>query len=323
MKPRTSPTVPNAPLVRLGQGEYTRDIHPDDLDRSNIEHDEQLDLRFLTREPAEVYHAKAKDNLSSHWLAEFRRCPLLYRRKRLGLIPRRESTAFLVGQAAHVLILEGRERYEAEFAVGGPINPKTEKPYGPTTKAFAEWAERIGKPVLSDDQAAVIEQMAASVKAHIFARELLATGIAEGVVRREYGGHPCQIRLDWINPIEGRGLVDLKTTDNLNSFEDSIDTYGYVYQLAFYRSVVGEAIGRTLPVHIIAVEKREPFRCGVWVIDESLLDQAQHENEQAMAELEACQQRGLWPTRYESLRKFDRNTNTEPNPAPAPQHKGD
>ena len=226
-----------------------------------------------------------------------------------------------------MLILEGRERFEAEFAVGGPINPKTEKPYGPTTKAFAEWAQRIGKPVLSDDQAAVIEQMAASVKGHIFARELLIKGQAEGVVRRKYGGHPCQIRLDWLNPIEGRGLVDLKTTDNLDSFEGSIDTFGYVYQLAFYRSVIGEAIGRTLPVHIIAVEKREPFRCGVWVIDDSLLDQAQHENERAMAELASCQDRGRWPTRYESLRKFDRHTNTsskpEPNPAPAPQLKGD
>ena len=92
----------------------------------------------LTIEPAEVYHAKAKDNLSSHQLADYRKCPLLYHRKRLGLIPQKDSTAYLVGRAAHTLILEGRERFEAEYAVGGPINPKTEKPYGPTTKAFAE-----------------------------------------------------------------------------------------------------------------------------------------------------------------------------------------
>jgi len=318
-----TPTSPTAPLVRLGQGEYTRDIHLDHLDDSL----DQLDLGFLTREPADVYHAKAKDNLSSHWLAEFRRCPLLYHRKGLGLIPRRDSTAFLVGQAAHVLILEGRERYDAEFAVGGPINPKTEKPFGPTTKAFSEWAQKIGKPVLSDDQAAVIEQMAASVKGHIFARELLSVGQAEGVVRRAYAGHACQVRLDWINPIEGRGIVDLKTTDNLDSFEESIDNFGYVHQLAFYRAVVAEAIGRELPVHIIAVEKREPYRCGVWVIDASLLDEAQHDNERAMVELASCQQRGRWPTRFESLRKFDRHTNTSskqaPVPTPAHQHKGD
>ena len=296
------------PLVRLGQGDFTRDIHPEDLamPARTSEHDEQLDLRILTREPADVYHAKAKDYLSSHWLAEFRRCPLLYHRKRLGLVPRRESAAFLVGQAAHVLILEGRERYDAEFAVGGPINPKTGKPFGPATKAFAEWTERIGKPVLSDDQAALIEQMAASVKAHIFARELLAVGRAEGVVRRAYAGHQCQIRLDWINPVEGRGLVDLKTTDDLDSFEFSIRAYGYVHQLAFYRALVAEATGHTLPVHIVAVEKREPFRCGVWVICPKALDTAQRDNEKAMAELSECERRDHWPTGFESLRKFDR-----------------
>lgn len=297
-----------SPLVRLGQGDFTHDIHPEDLAMPvrTSEHDEQLDLRFLTREPADVYHAKAKGNLSSHWLAEFRRCPLLYHRKRLELIPRRESTAFLVGRAAHALILEGRERYEAEFAVGGPINPETDKPFGPATKAFAEWAEPIGKPVLSDDQAALIEQMAASVKVHIFARELLAVGQAEGVVRHVYAGHPCQVRLDWINPIAGRGIVDLKTTDDLDSFEFSIRAYGYVHQLAFYRALVAEAIGRTLSVHIVAVEKREPFRCGVWVICPKVLDAAQRDNEIAMAELGECERRAHWPTGFESLRQFDR-----------------
>lgn len=33
-------------------------------------------LNFLMREPAEVYHARAKDCLTSHTLSEFRRCPL-------------------------------------------------------------------------------------------------------------------------------------------------------------------------------------------------------------------------------------------------------
>ena len=61
----------HTPLVRLGQGDFTRDISPEDLamPARTPDHAEQLNLRFLTREPAEVYHAKAKDNLSSHWLA--------------------------------------------------------------------------------------------------------------------------------------------------------------------------------------------------------------------------------------------------------------
>ncbi|MCL4743702.1 MAG: PD-(D/E)XK nuclease-like domain-containing protein [Phycisphaerales bacterium] len=264
-----------------------------------------IDLRFLHREPAEVYHAKATSHLSSHSLADFRRCPLLFRRKELGLTTERDTEAYLVGRAAHVLMLEGRQRFEAEFAVGGPVNPKTGKPFGSGTKAFAEWAVHIGKPVLADDQAALVEQMAASVREHMFARELLDDGVAEGVVRCEYAGHACQARIDWINPVDGRGLVDLKTCDRLDSFELDISAFGYVHQLAFYRALVGIASGEELPVHIIAVEKREPFRCGVWQLSERALEQARRENEQAMSELARCRATGVWPTRFESMRLLD------------------
>lgn len=266
-----------------------------------------LDLRFLVREPADAYHARRSGHLTSHRLADFRRCPLLFRRKELGLVPERDSHAFAVGRAAHVLILEGRERYEREFAVGGPVNPKTGQPFGSSTKAFAEWAEKCGKPVIADDDAALVEQMAAGVEAHMFASELLTDGVAEGVVRCEHHGVPCQARIDWINPVHGRGIVDLKTTDRLDGFEADASAYGYVHQLAFYRSLVAEACGVTLPVHLIAVEKREPYRCGVWQIAAHRLDAAAEDNDRAVIDLVRCREFGAWPTGFESIRLFDRD----------------
>jgi len=299
------------PLVRLGQGDYQRDIHPEDLLRPRKTRpgaDATLDLSFLIREPADVYHAKANRNLSSHALADFRRCPLLYHNKKLGLIRDGDGAALLLGRATHTLVLEGRCRYEADFAVGGPINPKTGQPYGDRTKAFAEWADRIGKPVLSDGFAALVEMMAASVKSHLFAQELLADGVAEGVMRCAYHGHPCQVRCDWINPIRGRGLVDLKTCENIDRFEQDFERFGYAHQLAFYRAVIQRVAGVQLPVHVIAVEShKEEFwlqgwhRCGVWAIDGALLDRAQAENEAAMDELARCNDTGIWPTRFESI----------------------
>jgi len=263
-------------------------------------------LRHLIREPADVYHAKSRDLLTAHGLAEFRRCPLLYRKKELGLVPERDTTAYLIGRAAHALILEGRERYQREFAVGGPINPKTGQPFGSQTKAFAEWAEKQNKPVLSDWQAVLVEQMAAAVKGHAVAVGLLADGVAEGVVRAEYAGHRCQARIDWINPVEDRGIVDLKTADEIDTFELSMRAFGYLHQVAFYRALIAAVSGRVMPVHIVAVEKREPFRCGVWRIAPQVLDQAQRENEEAMADLRRCRQTGDWFTRYESLRVVER-----------------
>jgi hypothetical protein len=261
--------------------------------------------RFLQREPAEVYHAKGAEYLSSHALAEFRADPLLYRKKRLGLVVDRDRPAFALGRAAHTLILEGRDAFQAQYIVGGPVNPKTGQHYGAGTKAWQEWAERICKPVLTDGEAALVDSMNAAVRSHIFAAELLAEGVAERVARGEYAGHKCQARIDWINPRLGRGIVDLKTCDNLSTFEFDIRAYGYVHQLAFYRALIAIVTGLVLPVHIVAVEKREPFRCGLWLIHAKALDKAQAENEQAMQDLARCIEGDVWPTGYESIRLFE------------------
>ena len=171
--------------------------------------DLNIDLSIFEVEPADEYHRKADRYLSSHQLLEFMACPWLYRKKQLGLIVDQDTPALLLGRAAHARILEGRDAYEAQFALGGPINPKTNKPFGSTTKAFAEWAETQGKPVLSHENVDLIEQMASGVAMNSEAVDLLLYGRSEGVLRTQYCDTPCQIRLDWVHP--HRGIVDLKT----------------------------------------------------------------------------------------------------------------
>ena len=260
-------------------------------------------VQDLIREPADVYHAKAGEYLSSHLLAEFRRNPLLFHKKELGLVQDQDRPAYVLGRAAHVLILEGREAYEQAYAFGGPINPKTGQPFGSRTKTFQDWAEAKGKPVLDDDQAALIESLSASVLVHKHAAALLADGVAEGVIRAEYCGVPCQARLDWLNPESG--IVDLKTCDNLDWLQMDARTYGYAYQLAFYRSLAAEITHQRLPVYMIAVEKREPLRTGVWRMSEEVLGLAQKENEEAIARLIACREKDEWLTGYEDIRTYD------------------
>jgi len=268
-------------------------------------HDDlQIDLNILAAESAEGYHAKAADFLSSHQLMDFMKCPWLHCKKRLGLIEDKDSPAYLVGRAAHSRILEGRDVYEASFALGGPINPKTDKPYGANTKAFAEWREMQGKPVLSHDQIELIEQMASGVAMNSEAVDLLLYGRSEGVVRAEYCGTPCQIRIDWVHP--HRGIVDFKTCDDLTWFEADARRFGYHRQVAFYRVVLAQPLdGLLVPVYLIAVEKKEPFRCGVWRVGDDTLAIAQQENEAAIRRLVACRERDYWPTGYEEVRMLD------------------
>lgn len=263
-----------------------------------------IDLNVLACEPAEEYHTKAGEYLSSHQLLDFMRCPWLYQKKVLGLIEDRDSPAYLIGRAAHVRILEGAGEYEQQFALGGPINPKTGRPFGSGTKAFAEWSETQGKPVLSHEQVELVERMASGVAMNDEAVDLLLYGRAEGVVRAEYCGTPCQIRIDWTHP--HRGIVDLKTCDDLTWFEADARRYGYHRQLAFYRAVLACVLDGVLaPVHIVAIEKKEPFRCGVWRISDDTLTIAQRENEAAIRRLKACRDADEWPTGYEEIRLLD------------------
>jgi hypothetical protein len=261
---------------------------------------------FITHESAETYRAKAGEYLTSHRLADFRKSPLLYHWKRQGLAKDEDRPAYQIGRAGHVLILEGRERFEQEYEIGGPINPRTGLPFGAGTKAFTEWAEAQGKPVLTAEQAQLVEHMHAGVMAHDLARRMLADGVAEGVVRCIYRGVASQIRIDWYS--SQFGIVDLKTADDLTWFESDARRFGYAHQLAFYRAVFATAATKSpldVPVHLIAVEKKEPFRCGVWRLGEDVLAIAQKDNEQAIDRLKQCMQTAAWPTGYEQVRAFD------------------
>jgi len=258
---------------------------------------------FLIVESAEHYHAQAKENLSSHQLGDFRRCPQLYQQKKLGIISDEDRPAYLLGRAVHSLTLEGREQFESEYTVGGPINPKTGAPFGTGTKAFAEWAAAQTKEVLTESQYALTNFMAASVHGHRDAAELLASGVPERVVRTTYRDLPCQIRMDWFDT--HAGIVDLKTCDDLTWFEADARRYGYGHQAAFYRAVLAQVIGIWVPFHFIAVEKKAPYRTGVWKASENTLSAKQRENEAAIERLKRCVELDQWPSGYDDRRVFD------------------
>jgi hypothetical protein len=63
--------------------------------------------------------------------------------------------------------------------------------------------------------------------------------------------------------------------------------------------------GWLVPVHIIAVEKREPFRTGVWLVGPRLLKVARTENERAIARMAECHDNDVWPTGYEDVRLME------------------
>ena len=266
---------------------------------------------FIVDIPADEYHEAAKrgEFLSSHLLGDFRNCPLLYKKKMSGQIEPIDTAAYQTGRALHTLILEGRTRFDEEYLISsGPINPKTGEPFGKTTKAYKEWLAAQKRPTIDSEEFGWMSKLQSSVWLHPVANALLEHGRAEGTVRVELHGEPCQIRMDWFNPdFNGKPvIVDLKTCDNLSFFERDARKYSYPEQLGFYREAFKEASGGTYcDVYIIAIEKREPYRCGVWKLTDELLDQATATNYTAMSVLKECRCRNEWPTGYEDERVMD------------------
>lgn len=268
---------------------------------------------YLLTIPADEYHAATKRNeyTSSHRLNLFRKCPALYKKTIDGLIVEGDTAAFQLGRATHTLILEGVDKFAEEFAVSdGPVNEKTGKPYGKATKAYLDWAAEQKRPVISTEDYRMMNDMFATVRSHPVAKDLLASGIAEGTIRTTWDGEPVQARLDWYDP-ERNILVDLKTCSDIDRFGYDIRDFQYVPQMAFYAKALMLSGAATPDVFLVAVEKKEPFRVSVTHISATTVEDAishhmggetwRDDCEAMLAELRKCRETGVWPTRYEGV----------------------
>jgi hypothetical protein len=279
--------------------------------------------KILIDEPFAVYLANREQYLTSHQLMDFIRCPRLYFLKKTGALtadPNKTSSELVLGSAAHKLILEGRQEFDKYYAVGAPFNERTGKEYGRDTQAFAKWVEeqRINKGTavefITTEQWYIVSSMADAVAKHEEAQKLLHHGVAERVLHSAFDGVPVQSRLDWFTEIgDVPVIVDLKTCNDLDSFEYDARKFMYGIQFAFYQQILVSSIldeydleAVTLPkVFAIAVEKKEPFRCGVFEVSDFTLGYFQTKLTNAIESLQECQRTGAYPTLYESLRTLN------------------
>lgn len=260
-------------------------------------------IDFFIYEDDETYHSRSKSGevLSSHMLLDFKASPKFYRKKTTGAIIEKPRTAYTFGRACHKLILEGKDEFDKQYLVSdGPVNKKTGQPYGSTTKAYLEWKHLQYKEIISIADYGELAKMNLCVQSNEVAKELLSSGVAEAVVRTNYCGVDCQIKIDWFNP--DMGIVDLKSTAELKTFERDCFNYHYIEQMAFYQQNLKALVGIEFPIYLVAIEKQEPYTCGVWKITQNALNPAIKSNEKAIAKLIECRETNFYPTGYEDLR---------------------
>ncbi len=253
-------------------------------------------------ESAEEYHSKAKDYLSSHQLMSYEDSPALYAYMKDQ--PKVETAAFRFGRACHTFILEGEEVFDDAYVLASGedvMNKKTNKPYGYETKTFQTWEKAQKKIGITEDDFDLCRGMAAAVRGHETAANILSDGFPEAVLRETYCGVPCQIRIDWVNP-RRESIADLKTISDITRFEVQFKSFRYSNQMAFYAAVWAVKFGFMPTVSIIAVESNPPFRVGVWTLTPATIKDARFYNETTIPKFVQSQQTGIYPTNYETER---------------------
>lgn len=212
-----------------------------------------------------------------------------------GLIPRRDSRAFQFGRVVHARFTD-RAHYDAMISTG-PLNPKTGKPFGPDTNAFADWqAQNPGKVVLGARDLADLDLMDQRMPDRIRAIFADPLGVPESSYYQTIAGVKVKARPDWIS---GGVIYDLKSIGNLDDAERHITKYRYWFSHAWYRMVVKAECGKSLPFRFVFAEKNSPYRWQIVDIDAEWIGYADTVCERVMTDIALAQDRGDWSDRGE------------------------
>ena len=188
--------------------------------------------------------------------------------------PNEDTTGRLIGRAVHALVLEERE----DFVVFEGDR---------RGKAWTEFRDQnSGRDILRAVEADTVRAMAAAVRAHPKAMEVL-DGQREVSRTWERGSRRCKGRLDCLG---AEHVTDLKTCGPLPTLARTAWSSGYVHQLDWYRH------GADVPMaYIVGVEAKAPHDVGVWEVDPGALDVAGRQIDEALARLAECERDDRWP----------------------------
>ena len=245
------------------------------------------------------YHAiKALSNSS---LSVLKRSPTEFYRRFVTEDPAermkgQESEAMLLGSAVHMLALEP-ERFDAEYVVlDGPINTRTEKPYGRDTRAFTEWLSvemlRHTRKILIREELADSLAIAKAFQGHPVIAAIMASR-AEKLFESEYAMEyetldskvDLKCKIDFVCPTE-RIIVDLKTTSDPSPYawSWSAEDFGYHRQAAIYSDAMEAKYGEPFRFLFGVVRSKEPYEAAVYELDAESISRGRSEYEALIGE---------------------------------------
>ena len=245
-----------------------------------------------------TYHAHAA--VSKSHLDLVAKSPLHYWARYLDVnrVPQEPTAAMAIGSAVHTHVLE-LDQWDAQYVVApAGIDRRTKV-------GKAEWdvfQTAIGtRTVISRDDADLVMKIGRSVLSHPAAAYLLGLpGKAETTHMwvDEATGLQCKCRPDWLLD-DGSMIVDLKTTTedaNPKEFQRSIAKWRYQVQASWYLDGIEHATGKRPEQFVfIAVEKKPPYACAVYVADQQMIEIGRDTARRDLDKLNLCKAANYWP----------------------------
>ena len=249
-----------------------------------------------SRIPEAEYRALPALNISR--LKLLKRSPLHYRHE---IDHPSTSAAMTLGTAAHCATLEP-ERFCRDYVTwnrrtdSGRTAPRTGKAW----EAFvAEFGERT---ILTEDDAATAQAIAAAVRGDPVAGKYLVSGDPEVTMDWQLGetpwDRPCKGRVDWLTEMDGEPVVvGLKTTKDVRhfAFAGTSARLGYHMQWGWYFDGYHANTNRAPRMVEIAVESAAPHAVVVYIITEDILAQGRDDYLALLEQLDYCERTGEWP----------------------------
>jgi hypothetical protein len=244
-----------------------------------------------------TYHAHSA--VSKSHLDLVAKSPLHYWSRYLDAnrVPQEPTAAMAIGSAVHTHVLE-LDQWDAQYVVApAGIDRRTKV-------GKAEWdvfQTAIGtRTVISREDADLVMRIGRSVLSHPAAAYLLGLpGKAETTHMwvDEATGLQCKCRPDWLLD-DGSMIVDLKTTEDASprGFQKSIAQWRYHVQASWYLDGLQHATGKRPEQFVfIAVEKKPPYVCAVYVADQQMIEIGQDTARRDLDKLNICKAADYWP----------------------------
>lgn len=254
-------------------------------------------------------------------LKEMQYSPAHFYSKKYGGFRQYRTEAMNIGTMVHLRVLEP-ERFAAETImdpVDAPKRPtkaqrEAKKPSEETIKAIDFWDdwERVNgqKTVLSVEDLAQINGVAAAIEAHPDAAALLANSTRELAMFRTVQVDGQTVRIKGKADVIGNNdiIADIKTVERCNAnawdFGRSVEKWSYHMQAAWYLDLYNgltqiddpfSGITEKTKWVFIVAEKEPPFAVATLELDAESIEIGRRMNEAYLKQFAKCQATGEWP----------------------------